>query len=443
MNYNAQQIHVSSKFAAAIAALLYASSVLAFTGSDADNMFNSYNNSFYVASGGQGYYKADTGGGRADFWKQSEEIEMIIDAYERTANTVYKGMISETINGFTANFGSDWSWNTFNDDIMWMCIASLRGYQKTGTTGFRDNAKANFDRVYTRGYDTALGGGLWWTTGKTSKNSCVNGPGAIAAYLIYQTTGDSSYLTKANNIYNWERSHLFNTSTGAVYDHMNADGSTDFAVYSYNTGTFIGAANYLGQTGDAGLAAGYTKNTLAGGGVLPEYGTGGDGGGFNGICIRWLAKYMKDRSQQGTYLSWLQLNANTAFARRRTDNLSWCQWKQQTPTGTLSSFDCASAVVALQVVPADNIGTTGVTFYADVNYGGAAGMPMIKGNYTLSQLLAKGVPNDWASSMRIPAGWTVIVYQNDNFSGTSWTFTGDTSWIGSAANDQMSSCKIQ
>ena len=39
----------------------------AFTGTDADNVFNSYNNSFYVSSAGLGYYKADTGGGRADF----------------------------------------------------------------------------------------------------------------------------------------------------------------------------------------------------------------------------------------------------------------------------------------------------------------------------------------------------------------------------------------
>src|SRR6185369_2257472 len=105
----------------------------AFTGTDADNIFNSFNNSFYVSSGGQGYYKMDTTGGRADFWRQAEEIEMIIDAYERTSSTVYKGMITETINGFTANFGSDWSWNNFNDDLMWSCIAYLRGYQKTGT----------------------------------------------------------------------------------------------------------------------------------------------------------------------------------------------------------------------------------------------------------------------------------------------------------------------
>ena len=37
----------------------------------------------------------------------------------------------------------------------------------------------------------------------------------------------------------------------------------------------------------------------------------------------------------------------------------------------------------------------------------------------------------------------VVGYAGDNFTGTSWTFTGDTSYVGAAANDQMSSCKIQ
>jgi predicted alpha-1,6-mannanase (GH76 family) len=423
--------------------LLGAATARAFTSSYSDMIFNDYNNAFYVVSSGNGYYKADTGGGRTDFWKQAEEIEMIIDAYERTGNSVYKGMITETINGFISQNGATWTGNSFNDDILWMCIAAERGYQKTGNTYFRDRAKANFDAVYSRAYDSALGGGLWWTTGKTSKNACVNGPGAIAAYLLYQIYGDSSYLTKANNIYNWERGHLFNATTGAVYDHMNADGSLSTGTLSYNSGTFIGAANYLGLTADAGLAADFMKNTMCSGGIFPQYGTGGDAGGFDGIGIRWVTRYMKDRGLQSTYLAWLQSNANAAWDRRRNDHLSWSRWKEQTPAGTLTSFDCSSSVVALQVVPPDNTVSPGVTFYADVSYGGAASMSCVKGNYTLAQLQAKNVSNDWVSSLKIPSGWTVIMYQNDNFSGTSWTFTGDTGWVGAAANDQMSSCKIQ
>ncbi|HVI46686.1 MAG TPA: glycosyl hydrolase family 18 protein [Chitinophaga sp.] len=91
-------------------------------------------------------------------------------------------------------------------------------------------------------------------------------------------------------------------------------------------------------------------------------------------------------------------------------------------------------------------GTTGVVFYQDSNYGGAASQPIVKGNYTLSQLQAKGFVNDWASSVKIPSGWTVIMYADDNFSGTSWTLTANNSWFGAlspSANDKVSSVKIQ
>lgn len=93
-----------------------------------------------------------------------------------------------------------------------------------------------------------------------------------------------------------------------------------------------------------------------------------------------------------------------------------------------------------------SIQPVGVTFYADYCYDGAAGSTLPAGNYTMAQLAAAGVPNDWASSVSIPAGWTVTMYQNDNFSGTSWTLTSSTPNFStlspSGANDQMSSCRI-
>jgi len=85
--------------------------------------------------------------------------------------------------------------------------------------------------------------------------------------------------------------------------------------------------------------------------------------------------------------------------------------------------------------------TSGVTFYADINYGGKA-VTLEAGNYTLPQLNAKGIPNDWMSSLKVPSGWTVEVYQNDNFGGTKWTYTSSSSWVGEAVNDQMSSVKV-
>jgi enterochelin esterase family protein len=90
----------------------------------------------------------------------------------------------------------------------------------------------------------------------------------------------------------------------------------------------------------------------------------------------------------------------------------------------------------------DNTGT-GVTFYQDYNYGGSASQALGVGSYTTSQLAAKGVVNDWASSVKVPSGYTVKMYADDNFSGTSWTLTADQSEFGSiGANDKVSSVVV-
>jgi hypothetical protein len=81
----------------------------------------------------------------------------------------------------------------------------------------------------------------------------------------------------------------------------------------------------------------------------------------------------------------------------------------------------------------------GVTFYQDINYGGTATPAIAKGDYPS---LPAGVPNDWVSSLRVPAGWTVQTYADGNFGGAVCTFTADTSWVGTGCNDVMSSFKI-
>ena len=94
-----------------------------------------------------------------------------------------------------------------------------------------------------------------------------------------------------------------------------------------------------------------------------------------------------------------------------------------------------------------NTGTpaAGVNFYQDINYTGTATGAIPKGNYTLAQLQAYGFVNDWASSIKVPSGWTVTMYSNDNFAGTSWTITANTTnftTLSSNANDVVSSVKI-
>ncbi|MBC8060048.1 MAG: glycoside hydrolase family 16 protein [Clostridiaceae bacterium] len=104
-----------------------------------------------------------------------------------------------------------------------------------------------------------------------------------------------------------------------------------------------------------------------------------------------------------------------------------------------SSANIYNHYVEAEVWTAEN--SEGAVFYKDINYGGTA-VTLQKGNYTQAQMSAAGLPNDWMSSLKVPSGWIVDVYQNDNFTGTKWTYTASSLWVGSAVNDQMSSVKI-
>jgi predicted alpha-1,6-mannanase (GH76 family) len=333
----------------------------AFTDTNATTVLNAFNTTYYsLFSSGMAHYRNNQTGGVSGFWCQAEMIEGAIDAYERTGNPADQTNLTQLINGFSSDNGTNWSWDGYNDDIMWACIAYLRGYQDTSSNVFFNIAKTNFDLVYARGWDTLFGGGLYWSTAKAQKNACVNGPAAIVASLLYRTSGDSTYLIKAQNLYNWEKAVLYNPANGAIYDNIAVDGTISTWSSTYNQGTFVGAADFLGDTTNAVLATTYTMNYLgspdAGGyNIMIDYGPDNNNSGFNSIGARWIARFMKDRNYQFLYLPWLQANANAAWNHRRTsDNLSWCQWDQQTPAASnLLSWDCISSMVVMQVVPAD------------------------------------------------------------------------------------------
>jgi predicted alpha-1,6-mannanase (GH76 family) len=179
----------------------------AFTTANADTMIASYNSAFYYTTSGRGYFRntTDVASGATWFWGRANQMEMILDTYERTTNSTYLTQFTNLYNGFVYDYGTSWSWNEYNDDIMWAVIACTRAYQKTGNTAFRNTAKSNFDACYARAWSSDLGGGLWWKSPlNTSKNACVNGPAAIAAYLLYQSYNDTNYLTKARDIFLWE-----------------------------------------------------------------------------------------------------------------------------------------------------------------------------------------------------------------------------------------------
>ena len=328
----------------------------AFTPADADTLFEAHTKAFYEETDGRAWFKESSDGGKVSYWMRAEQMEMVLDAFERTKKPQQMEMFIKLFNGFLADHGRTWERNEFNDDIMWMVIACTRGHLLSGNTEFRDVAKANFDFCYARAISTDLGGGLWWKTDNKSKNACVNGPGAIAAFLLHKATVEEGYLTKAKELFLWERKTLFDAATGKVYDAIRASGRVARFSLTYNQGTFVGAAHLLGYHDEAKLAATFTMNQLCKDGYLPPADEKNDGGGFNGIGMRWIAKFVKDRGEQAAFGPWLQKNAEAAWqARRTSDNLSWCRWPQPTPDGRRYSWGCSSAVVTLQVVTPDAV----------------------------------------------------------------------------------------
>jgi predicted alpha-1,6-mannanase (GH76 family) len=328
----------------------------------ADLAYDSYTKVFYTVTNGKGYYLNNSGDSKADgWWGQAELIEMAIDAYDRKKSDAYKTLMTELIYGFVAKQGTDWSYNDFNDDIAWMVIASARGYLNTGNADFLTYAKSNWDMMYARAWDTTFtGGGLWWKTDKGGKNACINGPAAIGAYLLYKATGDKAYLTKATALHAWNRTNLFDTATGAVYDNISPTGGVTKWTFTYNSGTFIGIANYLyKETGtasyfdDAKKATDFVKTSLSEtDGLIKEGAISGDGASFKAIGFRWIAKFVSDNNLGATYYPWLQYNANKAWANRRaTDNISWNDWKNPTPHMILDGIGAMATVQILQVVP--------------------------------------------------------------------------------------------
>ena len=337
----------------------------AFTTNDAVTVFDAYNTAF---RDGTGYYPG--------WWTGAEEIEMAEDAYDNSPTPARQTAVANACTQFTSHNGSSWfnsgasHYNEFNDDISWAAIAFARGYLITGNTMFRDVAKTNWDGMYNRAWDTNfLGSGLWWRQSiKASKNSCIEGPATIAACYLYTIFGDTNYLNKAQAIYAFNRRYLLNTNSGAVYDSINTNGTTSTFSLTYNQGTFIGGADYLYRiTGlpfyyqDAILVAKYTQNSMTSGGILPEYGSGSDLSGFNGIFARWMAHFAKDQNLWAAYGPWLTTNANAAWSVRNINNLAWQKWKTMIGTNVPDDWGCSAAVVVMQVAdpsPADALQLT-------------------------------------------------------------------------------------
>ena len=236
-------------------------------------------------------------------------------------------------------------------------------------------AKETWDCAYSRGWDTKYsGGGIWELMDNAgtpkfdqpSKCALDNDPLMINGLILYQITGEATYLTDVEGIYVWVHDHLFDPATGEVHGCWGFTSANDTKGYlqgngddnAYNDGTFIQAAEALYRmTGnhkyydDALLALKHRVTTNA------TLHTNDEGGGSE-----WAYPFVKALGQFTTYngswsdfQTWMQSNANAAWNNRNGLNVTWNDWTKPTPTPAYSQQASSN-----NITPLDTRGAAGI-----------------------------------------------------------------------------------
>lgn len=293
--------------------------------------------------------------GEGGFWGDAEMFEIILDAYETTGDIQYKTMFDKLHADFIKRQGSNWEQNSFNDDIAWIVIASIRGYLMTGKQSYLDVAKSNFDMMYERASVLPEGMLVWNADGLDDRDpygttSCINGPAEVAACYLAIATGNENYYEKARALYSTQRKYLYKPFSGKVYDSFSwkTGVPSNYNPWSstYNQGTFLGAAvmlyNHYGDEQykeDAKMIMEYTRKNMcnefgiinACQGVVDSE-TGklvGDLPGFKGILMRYVRRFMVDLYQPDC-AGWMASNAFQAYNNRNSDGVSCTAWLAKT-----------------------------------------------------------------------------------------------------------------
>ena len=333
-----------------------------------DAMYNGYLNAYLVTvDSTHAYFTVSlTNRSEAFQWNQAYEISGVEDAYNRTKDPARQALISSLLNryiqtNFTNYNSTNLSWDTWNDDSAWAILALVRGYLATGNTTYLTYAENVWNMAYNRGEDSTLGGGIWENQTKPSKCTLSTASFVPSGVLLYQATGNSSYLTKSEGLYSWNRQYLLDTSDYHVNECVNSNGTVSTSTNTYNSGLMINAAAYLYRmTGtssyysDAVAMANYQiqKYTPI---MTPDYANNGPFGSDQ--FFRAVTNLARWNGTWSTYSSWFTSNDDAAWDERRTDdNITHNDIGTATPaSGDIAIMEVESPMVYRQVTQIQDI----------------------------------------------------------------------------------------
>jgi predicted alpha-1,6-mannanase (GH76 family) len=282
----------------------------------------------FISANGNYFKQSNTGSTNYNYWPQAHTMDAFTDAYLRSKNEIYKQRMKSLLNGTRISNGNKLQ-NDYYDDMEWLALSTLRAYEATNDADYLTAAGTLWTDIKT-GVNSNQGGGIAWRKSQLDyKNTPANAPAIIFAARLYRLQKNEADLTLAKELYTWLKGKLVDPATGIVYDGINGDGDgkISYNKFTYNQGTFIGAALELyNVTNDAAYLADAVRTAnatikdldISPGGLLKNEGDG-DGGLFKGILVRYLTlltlKEDVSSTDRDAYAKFLKYNAETLFAK--------------------------------------------------------------------------------------------------------------------------------
>jgi hypothetical protein len=279
----------------------------------------------------------------SSWWNSAVALTSVIDYTRASGDTSYQWIVDRTFQVNKVAFpagarSSDAIQGDFisqaTDDTEWWALAWIDAYDLTGNQTYLNEAVTIMNYVSTLWDTSTCGGGVWWNTQKTYKNSVTNALYVdLTAALHNRIPGDTAWRAKASTAWNWFQSSGLINGSGLVNDGLtNSCTNNGQTVWTYNQGLAIGAAQEMyratGNGSDLSEAryladSAVNSPTLVSNGLLTEScdalnATCDDNQKqFKGIFMRFLGQLNSDSAVGGAYSSFIQAQTGSLWASDR------------------------------------------------------------------------------------------------------------------------------
>lgn len=135
----------------------------------------------------------------------------------------------------------------FYDDNIWLGINFIDLYRLTAELKYLEKARLVWNFLKS-GTDNCLEGGIYWCEQKRkTKNTCSNAPAAVLALKMYQETHENIYFEEGKKLYEWTKEKLQDTTDYLYFDYIDLNGKIGKSKFAYNSGQMMQAAVLLYQ----------------------------------------------------------------------------------------------------------------------------------------------------------------------------------------------------